>query len=129
MLFLGYEVSEMATIGERIKEIRKEKKITQSGFGKVIGVAGNTVTGYENGIRNPSDAVIMSICREFNVNEEWLRTGQGEKFNLDTDTDFLYGKALKRNNEFQMRLLNAILQLDDNELETIEKLVEKLQKK
>ena len=118
----------MSTIAERIKEVRKEKKYTQAEFGKIIGVAGNTVTGYENNIRKPSDAVIISICREFNVNEQWLRTGQGEMFVLDTDTDFLYGKALKRNNNFQMRLLNAILQLDDDELEVIEKLVEKLQK-
>ena len=67
----------MSTIAERIKEVRKEKKYTQAEFGKIIGVAGNTVTGYENNIRKPSDAVIISICREFNVNEEWLRILRG----------------------------------------------------
>lgn len=117
----------MSTMAERIKEVRKEKKYTQAEFGKRIGVAGNTVTGYENNIRKPSDAVIISICREFNVNEEWLRTGQGEMF-LSNDTGFLYGKALRKNNDFQMRLINAIIQLDDDELDVIEKMVEKLQK-
>lgn len=64
----------------RIKIVRTTVGLTQTEFGARIGVKGNTVTGYETGIRNPSDAVIFSICREFNVNEEWLRTGQGEMF-------------------------------------------------
>lgn len=116
-------------MNERIKSLRKELGLTQKGFAEKIKVAPNSIARYELGDRNPSDAIINSICREFNVNEEWLRTGQGEKFNLDTDTAFLYGKALRKNNDTQMRLLNAILQLDDSELELIEKLIEKLQKK
>lgn len=64
----------------RIREIRKDNNLTQTEFGERIGVKGNTITGYENGIRIPSDAIILSICREFNVNEDWLRTGQGEKY-------------------------------------------------
>ena len=64
----------------RIREIRKDNNLTQTEFGERIGVKGNTITGYENGIRIPSDAIILSICREFNVNEEWLRSGQGEKY-------------------------------------------------
>lgn len=64
----------------RIREIRKDNNLTQTEFGERIGVKGNTITGYENGTRIPSDAIILSICREFNVNEDWLRTGQGEKY-------------------------------------------------
>lgn len=64
----------------RIREIRKDNNLTQTEFGERIGVKGNTITGYENGTRIPSDAIILSICREFNVNEGWLRTGQGEKY-------------------------------------------------
>ncbi len=119
----------MSDISERIKEIRKKSGLTQMEFGKQLGIAGNTVTTYETGVRIPSDAIYKSICREFNVNEEWLRTGQGDKYNINTTTDYLYGKAMAKNNNFQMRLLNAILQLDDDELELIEKLIEKLQKK
>lgn len=64
----------------RIREIRKDNNLTQTEFGERIGVKGNTVTGYEKENRIPSDAIILSICREFNVNEDWLRTGQGEKY-------------------------------------------------
>ena len=52
----------------RIKQIRKENGMTQVEFGEKIGVKGNTVTNYETGLRNPTDAVILSICREFNIN-------------------------------------------------------------
>lgn len=116
------------TMEERIKSLREELHLTQKEFGEKIGITNTAVSKLEKKERAASDRVVRDICREFNVNEEWLRTGQGEMFVLDTDTDFLYGKALKRNNNFQMRLLNAILQLDDDELEVIEKLVEKLQK-
>lgn len=61
----------------RIKAVRKHENLTQTQFGERIGVKGNTVTGYENGIRTPSDAVIMAISKEFHVSEEWLRTGAG----------------------------------------------------
>lgn len=65
---------------ERIKQVRKDLKLTQVEFGEKIGVKGNTITNYENGLRNPTDAVILSICREFSVNEHWLRTGEGEPY-------------------------------------------------
>lgn len=67
-------------MNERIKELRKIFALNQTEFGSKIGVKQTTVAGYENGIRTPVDAVILSICREFNVNEEWLRTGEGEMF-------------------------------------------------
>ena len=54
---------------DRIKQIRKENKLTQVEFGERIGVKGNTVTGYETGLRNPTDAVLHSICREFFITE------------------------------------------------------------
>ena len=78
-------------MNERIKLVRKSTNLTQTEFGARIGVKGNTITNYELGLRNPSDAVIFSICREFNVNEEWLRTGKGEMFlRLDEDAEFDY---------------------------------------
>lgn len=65
---------------ERIKLLRKHLGLTQAEFGARIGVKGNTITGYENCLRVPSDAVIISICREFGVSPEWLKLGVGEMF-------------------------------------------------
>lgn len=83
-------------IGYRIKKIRKELDLTQTEFAKRIGSVQNTVTCYENGRRNPSASVIALICREFNVNEEWLRTGKGEMFK-PVPTDILNQLAREYN--------------------------------
>ena len=63
---------------DRIKKIRKYVGLKQSEFAERIGVKAATITSYETGLRVPSDAVIISICREFGVREEWLRTGEGD---------------------------------------------------
>ncbi len=67
-------------MNERIKRIRKELGLSQTEFGARIGVKQTSVAGYETGARTPLDAVIASICKEFHVNEKWLRTGDGDPF-------------------------------------------------
>ncbi len=67
-------------MNSRIKKIRKSLDLTQQEFADRLGIKRNTVATYEVGKSNPSDAAISLICREFNVNEEWLRTGVGEMF-------------------------------------------------
>lgn len=65
---------------KRIRKLRKELDMTQQQFAERIGVKRNSYANYETGRNTPIDAVIKSICREFSVNEEWLRTGNGEMF-------------------------------------------------
>lgn len=65
-------------IGDRIKKIRQSNHLTQEAFGNRIGSARNTIANYEMCKREPSKAIITLICKEFNVNEEWLHTGKGE---------------------------------------------------
>ena len=67
-------------MNERIKKLRKTLDLTQQEFADKIGVKQNTVAQYEMGRNIPIDSVIFLICREFNVNEEWLRNGTGEMF-------------------------------------------------
>lgn len=67
-------------MNERIKELRKFLHLTQAEFGERIGVKANTVTNYETGLRTPMDSTIKAICDTYNVNERWLRTGEGEMF-------------------------------------------------
>jgi len=68
------------TAGERIKILREKVGITQEEFSQRLGTTRNTITNYEANRRMPMDATIKSICREFNVSEKWLRTGEGEMF-------------------------------------------------
>ncbi len=65
---------------ERLKRLRKTLEITQQEFADRIGIKRNTIATYESGRNEPIDAVISLICREFDVREEWLRTGKGEMF-------------------------------------------------
>ena len=66
-------------IGDRIKELRKTLHLTQDKFAERIGLKRNSVAQIEIG-RDTSDQTIFAICREFRVNEAWLRTGEGEMF-------------------------------------------------
>lgn len=68
---------------ERIKLLRKLKKMNQTDFGKQIGVSQNAIAGYENGKINITERVITDICRVYNVNEEWLVKGIGEMESTD----------------------------------------------
>lgn len=79
---------------ERIKKIRKELDLTQQKFADKLGVKRNTIAMYEMGRTFPSEQTIKSICREFNVNEEWLRNGTGEMFKA-APTDVLDQLAYK----------------------------------
>lgn len=65
----------MSTIAERIKEIRKSENLTQQKFADRLGIKQNTVAQYEMGRNIPIDAIITAICREFSINESWLRYG------------------------------------------------------
>ena len=67
-------------MNERIKTIRIELSLTQSEFGEKLGISQNYVWMIEKGDRVPSDRTVADICRVFGVNEDWLRTGQGEKY-------------------------------------------------
>lgn len=65
-------------MNDRIKKVRKETGLTQKQFAERLGIKQNTVASYEMGRIGISDAVINSICREFNINKEWLLTETGE---------------------------------------------------
>lgn len=71
----------------RIKKLRRELDLTQEKLGSRIGVKGNTVAQWESGRNDPPDIAITSICKEFNVNEEWLRYGTGEMFLPDVSDE------------------------------------------
>lgn len=98
---------------ERIRKLRKTLELTQQEFGKRIGMKRNSIALIEGG-RNTSEQTIFAICREFNVNEEWLRTGNGRMFNLVPEED-LYSKAaasiLKDNDALAIEALKLYFEL------------------
>ncbi len=117
---------------DRIKKIRKELDLTQQEFADRIGIKRNSLANYETGRNTPMDAIITSICREFNVNEEWLRAGQGEMFkeqSQDEQIAAFVGNILKdEDDSFKRRLISGLAALDDNGWNVLEKFLDSIQK-
>ena len=68
-------------MNERVKELRDALGISAEKFGARVGVTRSAISRIENGTVNVTSQMVVSICREFNVREEWLRNGTGEMFN------------------------------------------------
>lgn len=120
-------VIQIDTIGNRIKEIRKATGKTQQAFADAIGLKRNTVATYEMGKATPSDRTITDICREFNVDEIWLRTGNGEMFvPMPEDEDFIQTMAEIEvsDDSFIKAILRSYWKLSDDEKAAIHKLVD-----
>lgn len=115
-------------MNERIKEIRVKLGYTQEKFGEKIGSARNTIANYESGNRCPSDAIIKSICREFNVNENWLRTGDGEMFveiSEDEQLADFFGRIQTSDESDSIKMLmKTVAKLDDEGLQKVRDFIE-----
>lgn len=115
---------------DRIKKIRKEFDLTQQKFADRIGVKQNTVAQYEMGRNVPIDSVITLICREFNVNENWLRTGEGDMFVERTRDEqiasFVGSLQANTDDSFKKRFISMLSALDDAEWEVLEKMAIKI---
>lgn len=100
--------------GERIKYISKEMNLTLEEFGKQLGVTKTAISRIENGERNLTDQMFKSICREFNVNESWLRDECGEMFVSSTSYEKAYnrfGYIMENASPSKRAVLTALLEL------------------
>lgn len=109
----------------RIRTIRQDAGLTQQEFAKRIGVSRNTIATYETSVRVPIDAVIVSICREFNVNETWLRTGEGNIY-IETTSDLAlsqwFGQMLREDDtSFKKRFLLKLSHFNEQDWASLEK--------
>lgn len=119
----------MSTIGDRIKEIRKAAGLTQQKFAERIGTKQNTVAQYEIGRNAPMDPVITAICREFNVNEVWLRTGEGEPYQAESRQEQIMKFAvqtIKGSDEFRKQFVSMLAKLDVEDWEVLAKIYNKM---
>ncbi len=112
-------------MNERLKKLRKALDLTQQKFADTLGVKRNTVGQWECGINAITDQVITSICREFNVNEEWLRNGSGDMF-LPTDRNADIAKLTKQllneeSDSFKNRFVSMLANLTVEEWEFLER--------
>lgn len=114
----------------RIQKIRKERGISQQAFATQLKLSRNFIGLLETGQRTPSDRTIGDICREFEINEDWLRYGEGEMHRKRTReeeiADFI-GKILGDNEkDFQRRFVHALARLDYDQWLMLEKVVDQI---
>lgn len=114
-------------MGERVKELRKALGLSGEKFGEKIGLKRNSLSQIETGKNNLSEQNILAICREFNVNEKWLRTGSGEMFKdmtLDEEIiSFIGDIQWDASNTFKKRFISAIAKLNEEEWKVLEKII------
>lgn len=113
----------------RLKQIREYYDLTMEKFGERLGVTRATISRLEKGERNLTEQMIKSICREFSVNEEWFKSGDGEMFNTISENERYavnVGRLQRTDNESLMRWVNAIAEADPDFLKEIEIFLEKI---
>lgn len=114
-------------MNDRIKKVRKALDLTQQKFADRLGMKQNTIATYEMGRAAPSDPTIKSICREFNVSETWLRTGEGEMFHplsADDELSQVFSAIAASDDELIKRIIRAYWKLDDREKAAVKKLID-----
>ena len=118
---------------DRFKELRKELNVTQQEFADKLKISRNFVAQIEMGSKVPSDRTIDDVCREFNVNEEWLRTGNGDMFVpgiKDKQISAMLADVMKSGEDsFRHRLVSALARLDDEGWDNLEKLIDMISNK
>ena len=121
------------TQGERVNAVRKAREMTMEQFGERIGIQKSAVSKIEKDKVNLSDQTAKSICREFNVNESWLRTGAGGPDNMFIPEDMRYlnavGKLGNEQNEFKKFCINMLMELPDKYWDYIYEEFKKFEKK
>lgn len=105
------------TQGERVKSVRKSCNLTLEKFGERLGVTKTAISYVESDKRNLTEQMLKAICREFSVNEDWLRTGSGGSENMFIPEDMRYintvGKLGNEQNEFKKFCISMLIDLPD----------------
>ena len=97
-------------MNDRIRNLRKYLGLTMEKFGEQLGVGKTAISNIENGNRNVTEQMCKSICREFNVNEDWLRNGTGEMYFIPKDeTAMIFSDLLEStDNTFYNLILDIV---------------------
>ena len=115
---------------ERIKELRKYLNLTQDEFGDRLGVVKSSISNIEKGRHGITDQMIKLMVKEFGVNEDWLRTGDGEMFPEFDRADAIAKLAddimTEVSDSFKSRLITALAQMTDEQWKFLEDIIYKV---
>lgn len=117
------------TINDRVKQVRNKLGLTQAEFGNRITLAQGYLTNIETGKREVTEKIQRLICLEFHVNEDWLRTGEGEMFiELPPATELgtYIGEILKSDDDFIKRIIINYMKLDEKSKKIVRDFIQSL---
>lgn len=98
-------------MNERLKYLRKQLSLNQNEMAERMNLSRSHISSLENGAREITDRIINDICREFDIKEEWLRTGEGDMF-VQSETFSLDEKAQKNNlTELEIDIMRGYMEL------------------
>lgn len=103
-------------INERIRELRTALELNQREFSEKAKIGHSTLAMFETGQRTPKDIHVSQICQTFNVNEQWLRTGEGTMFNeipRESEIGKYIGQVLKSDDDFIKNYIISYMSLDE----------------
>lgn len=119
----------MTTLSERIAHLVKTTRLTKTAFAERINVSQQFVSNICSGTKTPSDRTIADICREFRVEERWLRTGEGEMFVQPNRSqllaDFMADVMTDTEDSARLALVSLLADLDVEDWEAINKIFKK----
>ena len=112
-------------MNKRIEEIRKHNKLSRAAFGERIGVSGDVINNLERGRVELKDHIFKLICMEYNVSEDWLRTGMGEMLLPESRDDeiarFTANLLKEESDSFKNRLVSTLAKMSEEEWEMLER--------
>ena len=106
----------------RVAELRKELNLTLEKFGKRVGVTKVAISNIEKGNRKLTEQMLLAICKEFDVNEDWLRNGEGEMFNSVPNSAMEQIKKEYHLDDFSFNLVYEYLKLTDEKRRVVREL-------
>lgn len=99
---------------ERIKKLRKALDLTQQEFADRLGIKRGNIATYETREGSPGSSVISLMCKEFNVNETWLRTGEGDMFNKTESSAVERLCTELKASELERQIIQAYFKIEPN---------------
>lgn len=84
-----WSMKRMMSINNRVKQIRKSLNLTQRNFAEKISISTGYLAGIESGHKNANERITRLIAHEFNIDEHWLKTGQGAMFNSNLNASIV----------------------------------------
>lgn len=122
----------MNSIGDRIKSVRISENLSQEEFGKRLNLSRSIISCYEKGLREITERSIKDIVREFNIDENWIYTGEGEMYHKMTDDEefsYMIGTLLAEDDDNKRKFIRLMLDLDESYWPIVTDLIEGIRKR